>query len=213
MTLPTRALITAVRVRLERGDAAALAASVADAKARRDRHQPKGRPNAGSIFKNPPGTFAGRLLEEAGLKGARLGDAMFSERHANFIVNLGHARAVDVKGLIDLATRAVRRLRAIELEPEVRLVGEVPTGLAGKRVLLVDGIVDTGRSLAAAAALLRQGGVGELRTCVLLDKPQRRGLGIAVDFVGFSIGDVFVVGYGTDHAEQYRYLPHIAIVE
>ena len=124
LTLPTRALITAVRVRLERGDAAALAASVADAKARRDRHQPKGRPNAGSIFKNPPGTFAGRLLEEAGLKGARLGDAMFSERHANFIVNLGHARAVDVKGLIDLATRAVRRLRAIELEPEVRLVGE-----------------------------------------------------------------------------------------
>ncbi len=124
LTLPTRALITAVRVRLERGDAAALAASVADAKARRDRHQPKGRPNAGSIFKNPPGTFAGRLLEEAGLKGARLGEAMFSERHANFIVNLGHARAVDVKGLIDLATRAVRRLRAIELEPEVRLVGE-----------------------------------------------------------------------------------------
>ena len=102
---------------------------------------------------------------------------------------------------------------ATQTSGEVRLVGEVPTGLAGKRVLLVDGIVDTGRSLAAAAALLRQGGVGELRTCVLLDKPQRRGLGIAVDFVGFSIGDVFVVGYGTDHAEQYRYLPHNAIVE
>src|SRR6185369_952911 len=94
LTLPTRALITAVRLRLVRSDAAALAATVADAKARRDRHQPKGYPNAGSIFKNPPGAFAGRLLEEAGLKGARLGAAMFSERHANFIVNLGGARAV-----------------------------------------------------------------------------------------------------------------------
>ncbi len=124
LTLPRRALITAVRLRLGRGDAAVLAASVADAKARRDRHQPKGHPNAGSIFKNPPGAFAGRLLEEAGLKGARFGDAMFSERHANFIVNLGRARAADVKGLIDLATRTVRRRRAIELEPEVRLVGE-----------------------------------------------------------------------------------------
>src|SRR5438093_7700418 len=97
---------------------------VATLRDKRKKNQPLGFPNAGSIFKNPPGTFAGRLLEEAGLKGARLGDAMFSERHANFIVNLGHARAVDVKGLIDLATRAVRRLRAIELEPEVRLVGE-----------------------------------------------------------------------------------------
>jgi len=124
LTLPTRALITAVRLRLERGDAVTLAASVADAKARRDRHQPKGHPNAGSIFKNPPGTFAGRLLEEVGLKGARLGDAMFSDRHANFIVNLGRARAADVKGLIDLATRTVQRRRGVELEPEVRLVGD-----------------------------------------------------------------------------------------
>ncbi|MBI3768189.1 MAG: UDP-N-acetylmuramate dehydrogenase [Deltaproteobacteria bacterium] len=124
MALPTRAVITAVCLRLARGDAAVLAAAVADAKARRDRHQPKGHPNAGSIFKNPPGAFAGRLIEEAGLKGARLGEAMFSERHANFIVNLGRARAADVQGLIDLATRAVRRQRGIELEPEVRFVGE-----------------------------------------------------------------------------------------
>jgi UDP-N-acetylmuramate dehydrogenase len=124
LTLPGRVIITAVRLRLERGDPTALAAAVADAKGRRDRHQPKGHPNAGSIFKNPAGAYAGRLIEGAGLKGARLGDAAFSERHANFIVNLGRARAADVKGLMDLATRAVRRRLGVELEPEVRLVGE-----------------------------------------------------------------------------------------
>jgi UDP-N-acetylmuramate dehydrogenase len=123
-TLPTRAIITAVRLRLTRGAADALATAVADAKARRARHQPKGHPNAGSIFKNPPGAYAGRLIEDAGLKGARLGAAMFSEQHANFIVNLGGARAADVQGLIELATNAVRRRSGVELEPEVRFVGE-----------------------------------------------------------------------------------------
>ncbi len=124
LTLPPRLIVTAVRLELARGDPAVLAAAVADAKARRDRHQPKGHPNAGSIFKNPSGAHAGKLIEAAGLKGARLGDAMISERHANFIVNLGGARAADVKGLMDLAVRAVRRHAGIELEPEVRLVGE-----------------------------------------------------------------------------------------
>jgi UDP-N-acetylmuramate dehydrogenase len=124
LELPTRAVVTAVRLRLERGEPAALAAAVRDAKARRDRHQPKGHPNAGSIFKNPPGQPAGKLLEAVGLKGARLGNAMVSLRHANFIVNLGGARAADVKGLMDLAARVVRQRLGVELEPEVRLVGD-----------------------------------------------------------------------------------------
>ncbi len=124
LALPTRAIVTAVQLSLERGDPAVLAAKIADAKARRDRVQPKGHPNAGSIFKNPPGTAAGKLLEAVGLKGARLGNAMVSLRHANFIVNLGGARAADVKGLMDLATRVVRQRLGVELEPEVRLVGD-----------------------------------------------------------------------------------------
>jgi UDP-N-acetylmuramate dehydrogenase len=124
LDVPRRAILTAVRLRLARGDAAALAAAVADAKARRDRHQPKGHPNAGSIFKNPAGEHAGKLIEASGLKGARLGGAMVSERHANFIVNLGAARADDVAGLMRLAARAVRRRFGVELEPEIRLVGE-----------------------------------------------------------------------------------------
>lgn len=124
LELPMRAIVTAVQLRLERGDPAALAARIHDAKTRRDRLQPKGHPNAGSIFKNPPGAPAGKLLEAVGLKGARLGNAMVSLRHANFIVNLGGARASDVKGLMDLATRVVRQRLGVELEPEVRLVGD-----------------------------------------------------------------------------------------
>jgi UDP-N-acetylmuramate dehydrogenase len=124
LELPTRAIVTAVRLTLTRGEPAVLAAAVRDAKARRDRHQPKGHPNAGSIFKNPPGQPAGKLLEAVGLKGARLGNAMVSLRHANFIVNLGGARASDVKGLMDLAARVVRQRLGVELEPEVRLVGD-----------------------------------------------------------------------------------------
>ena len=83
----------------------ARARAIADAKARRDRHQPLGHPNAGSIFKNPPGDFAGRLIEAVGLKGAPARQRAWSPpQHANFIVNLGGARAADVKGLMDLAT-------------------------------------------------------------------------------------------------------------
>jgi hypoxanthine phosphoribosyltransferase len=102
---------------------------------------------------------------------------------------------------------------AKESSGDVRLVGDLPTDLAGRRVLLVDDIVDTGRSIAHAAVLLRQCGIGELWTCALLDKPESREVEVAVDFVGFTIDDVFVVGYGTDYAEKYRYLPYIGIVE
>jgi UDP-N-acetylmuramate dehydrogenase len=124
LALPVSAIITAVRLRLARGERAALEAAVAEAKARRERNQPKGFPNAGSIFKNPDGMHAGALVEAVGLKGARFGNAMVSDRHANFIVNLGGARACDVRGLMDLAARAVRVRLGVELEPEVRLVGD-----------------------------------------------------------------------------------------
>ena len=85
--------------------------------------QPQGQPNAGSIFKNPTGDHAGRLIEAAGLKGRRVGGARFSEHHANFIVNDGRARAADVQALMAIAQRAVWERSGIWLEPEVRLVG------------------------------------------------------------------------------------------
>jgi hypoxanthine phosphoribosyltransferase len=100
-----------------------------------------------------------------------------------------------------------------ESSGSVRLLGDVPTGLAGRPVLLVDDIVDTGRSIAYAAAQLRRRGVCDLWKCALLDKPQRREVEIALDFIGFSVGNLFVVGYGTDFAEKYRHLPYIGVVE
>ncbi|HTO78212.1 MAG TPA: hypoxanthine phosphoribosyltransferase [Methylocystis sp.] len=96
---------------------------------------------------------------------------------------------------------------------EVRLLGDIATDIEGRRVLLIDDIVDTGRSIAFAAALLRQRKLGGLWTCALLDKPQRRQVEAPIDFVGFRIEDVFVAGYGIDHAEKYRHLPYIGIVE
>ncbi len=102
---------------------------------------------------------------------------------------------------------------AKESSGEVQLLGDVPADLAGRPVLLVDDIVDTGRSIAYAAAQLRRRGIGDLWTCALLDKPRRREIEVAIDFVGFSIGDVFMVGYGTDYAEKYCHLPYIGVVE
>ena len=96
---------------------------------------------------------------------------------------------------------------------EVHLLGDCPTDLAGRQVLLVDDIADTGRSLAYVRAMLEQREVAKLRCCVLLDKPSRREVEVAIDFVGFTIDDVFVAGYGIDFAERYRHLPYIAAVD
>lgn len=90
----------------------------------RKQSQPLSQPNAGSVFKNPQGTTAGRLIEEAGLKGYRVGDAEVSSKHANFIVNLGHARATDVLQLIETVQREVFQRTGITLELEWKVVGE-----------------------------------------------------------------------------------------
>ena len=80
-------------------------------------------PNAGSIFKNPPGLFAGKLLEECGLKGRRIGGAEISPVHANVIVNLGGATAKDVEALMEEMKKAVKEKFGIELEPEIKVLG------------------------------------------------------------------------------------------
>lgn len=95
----------------------------------------------------------------------------------------------------------------------VHLIGDVPTDIGGRKVLMVDDIVDTGRSVAYAANLLAQREVEELRICALLDKPSRREVDVTLDFVGFEIADMFVAGYGIDYAERYRHLPDIVAVE
>lgn len=92
--------------------------------ARRSATQPLGQPNAGSVFRNPPGDHAARLIESCGLKGHRRGDAMVSEKHANFIINVGEARAADIESLIREVRETVWRQCNVLLEPEVRIVGE-----------------------------------------------------------------------------------------
>lgn len=86
-------------------------------------HQPLKEENAGCIFKNPPGNSAGRLIDECGLKGARNGGAQVSDRHANFILNLGKAKASDVIGLIERIRAEVKHKKGIDLELEIELVG------------------------------------------------------------------------------------------
>jgi UDP-N-acetylmuramate dehydrogenase len=85
--------------------------------------QPVGQPSCGSVFRNPPGDYAGRLIEACGLKGARRGDACVSEKHANFIINQGDATAKDIEQLIQHIQETVQRKFAVALVPEVRIVG------------------------------------------------------------------------------------------
>lgn len=101
---------------------------------------------------------------------------------------------------------------ARESSREVKLIGEVPE-VAGRAVLLVDDIVDTGRTQAFARELLLGRGAARVSSCMLLDKPSRREVEVPTDFVGFSVPDVFLVGYGIDYAEQYRHLPFIGTID
>ncbi|MDE0001352.1 MAG: UDP-N-acetylmuramate dehydrogenase [Rhodospirillaceae bacterium] len=97
---------------------------LAEMRRRRDRTQPLGVRSCGSVFRNPPGDFAARLIEASGLKGRRVGDAMVSEKHANFIINRGHAAARDVERLIAEVRDRVATDSGIVLELEVCIVGE-----------------------------------------------------------------------------------------
>ena len=124
--LPRGAVLTRARCKILRGTSVEVVEQQRAAKADVDRRratQPLTLPNSGSVFVNPPGDFAGRLIEQAGLKGLTRGGAQISDRHANFIVNLGGARAAEVVELIAFARRSVLLATGIELTPEVKLVG------------------------------------------------------------------------------------------
>lgn len=96
---------------------------------------------------------------------------------------------------------------------EVRLLKDLDTSLDGKDVLIVEDIVDTGLTLTYLQDILRARNPRMLRTACLLSKPSRRKVDVAVEYVGFTIDDHFVVGYGLDYAEQYRNLPYIGLIE
>jgi UDP-N-acetylmuramate dehydrogenase len=112
--------------RFEHDEASSMEA-IKEMLARRNAAQPLGVPSCGSVFRNPEGDFAGRLVEEAGLKGRRIGGAMVSDKHANFILNVGDATAADIEALIAEVRAAVEKTSGVRLELEVRVVGE-PAG-------------------------------------------------------------------------------------
>ena len=114
----------AARFKLPPGDGVKSRATIKQLLERRIAAQPLNIPNAGSVFRNPPNDHAARLIEACGLKGRALGGAMISEKHANFIVNTGHARAADIETLIETAHSAVLEKFGIDLEREVRIIGE-----------------------------------------------------------------------------------------
>ena len=118
-----RELVIRARFRIEETHPAALRERVAEHLRHRRATQPVDQPSCGSVFKNPRGDHAGRLIEAVGLKGARHGGAAISSLHANFIVTERDARAADVLALIELAQERVRAETGILLEPEVRILG------------------------------------------------------------------------------------------
>lgn len=125
-SLPGSAVVLSATLRLERSTPQVEVSRMDELADYRRRTQPPGA-SMGSMFKNPPGDYAGRLIEAAGLKGARIGDAQISELHANFFINHGDARAADIRALIDLARREVAGQFGVELELEIELIGEWPS--------------------------------------------------------------------------------------
>lgn len=122
--LSSRGVVVETVVRLEEADRDRIQRDMEASLSRRKRTQPLSSPSAGSVFRNPEGDSAGRLIEAAGLKGTKLGGAKISDIHANFIVNDGGASATDVVGLIRKIRMVVRNTHGIELEPEIRFLGE-----------------------------------------------------------------------------------------
>ena len=107
-----------------RGDGQASRDEIKRLLERRQASQPLNQPNAGSVFRNPHGDHAARLIESCGLKGFRMGDAQVSEKHANFIVNLGQAKASDIEDLIETVQVRVAARTGVQLQREVKIIGE-----------------------------------------------------------------------------------------
>ncbi len=117
-------IITSVTFQLTPGDKEAIWADMKEFNRRRNEKQPMDVPSAGSTFKRPEGHFAGQLIDQAGLRGARVGSAQVSEKHAGFLVNTGNATAADFLSLISLVQQTVKEKHGVWLTPEVRIVGE-----------------------------------------------------------------------------------------
>jgi UDP-N-acetylmuramate dehydrogenase len=120
----TSRIVLEAFMQLKKGDYEESRALIRDLTKRRQEKQPLSYPSAGSTFKRPVGYYAGKLIQDAGLRGMRVGDAQVSELHSGFIINLGNATARDVIELIEQIKKRVREQAGVELQPEVRVVGQ-----------------------------------------------------------------------------------------
>ena len=120
----SRKIILESFLSLKKGDYEESRKMIRDLTKRRQEKQPLSYPSAGSTFQRPVGYYAGKLIQDAGLRGLRAGDAQISELHSGFIINLGNATARDVLELIDQVKKRVREQSGVELQPEVRIVGQ-----------------------------------------------------------------------------------------
>ena len=109
---------------LKKGDREAIRARMDELRTKRVEKQPLEYGSAGSTFKRPEGYFAGKLIQDAGLRGFRVGNAQVSEKHCGFVINLGGATAEDVSGLMGEVIRRVAENSGVRLEPEVKMIGE-----------------------------------------------------------------------------------------
>lgn len=123
LRLPDKALISAARIQLCKSSPDQIRRNVRKVMYKRRTTQPIGKPSAGCVFRNPPGDSAGKLIDQCGLKGLRIGDAVVSKRHANFIVNRGKASAVQVMDLLKIIKERVKKEADVELVPEVSIWG------------------------------------------------------------------------------------------
>ena len=121
--LPDKALISAARIQLDKSSPDQIKRNVRNVMRKRRTTQPIGKPNAGCVFRNPPGDSAGKLIDQCGLKGLRIGDAEVSKKHANFIVNRGKASAVQVMDLLEIIRERVKKEADVGLVPEVSIWG------------------------------------------------------------------------------------------
>jgi UDP-N-acetylmuramate dehydrogenase len=124
--LPADEVVVASRLALRPRPRAEMEAELRALRQRRHEREPKKVANSGSTFKNPPGDFAGRLIEAAGLKGTRIGDAVVSPAHANWLVNAGAATAADLLALIAQVRGKIREVHGVDLELEVKVIGDDP---------------------------------------------------------------------------------------
>jgi UDP-N-acetylmuramate dehydrogenase len=122
--LPPEEFFVSAAMKFEEGDGDAARQEIKELLAKRIASQPLNLPNAGSVFRNPPNDFAARLIQQCGLKGKRIGGAQVSEKHANFIVNVGEATAADIENLINEVRATVAAQTGVQLHSEVRIIGE-----------------------------------------------------------------------------------------